>query len=160
MNQNKIYRLAKSSFGILIFPTPVDKKNTFLIKAPSEFHGELYKYLLDYGALTSPIESPSLYIPEGLHTDGLTMIYRLNWDTLELKLLPKRELDLVRAEIVENLMAKKFSKLFQQIDKKDEIIRDIQYRYLKQQECSQCQLMGITDQRLLDFFQGLDRWLN
>lgn len=159
MNQNKTYRLADSSFGILLFPTPVDKKNTFLIKTPTKLHGELYKYLLDFGALASPLENPSLYTSEGLHTDHLTRIYQLNWDRLEIKLLPKRELDIVRAEVVEGLLARKFKKLFQEIDKRNEIIRDIQYRFSKQQECSQCQLMGISDQKLLDLFQGLEKWL-
>lgn len=157
---NRIYRLLNSPFGILLFPTPVDKQNTFLIKAPTQFHGEIYKSLLDFGALDSPVESPDFYIYEGLHTDGKTHIFQLNWNSLKIKFLPQRQVDLERAQIIEGLIQKKFIKLFEGPDKRTEIIRDIQYRFKQQQLCSECQKLGINDLELENWIKSLEAWCN
>jgi hypothetical protein len=154
----KIYRITHSKFGIMIFPTPVEKKSMFLIQAPSIEHAELYKYLLDFGALADPLKSPSLYEKRGIHTDGVTDIFDLKWSDLQLELLPQRELDLNRAHILEKLFSKKFEALFQKMDQRSELIKDIQFRFSKQQQCSECQKLGIGSLELEAWFNGLSRW--
>jgi hypothetical protein len=156
----KIYRLLSSPFGVLLFPTPVDKQNTFLIKAPTHFHGEIYKYLLDFGALHSPLESADLYVHEGLHRDAKTHVYQLNWNNLKIEFLPQREVDLNRAQMIEGIIQKKFIKLFENPDKKVEMIQDIQHRFKQQQLCSECQKLGINDLEVEKWFQGLQIFSN
>ncbi len=155
---NKIYRIAKSSYGIFLFLTPVDKLNTFLIQAPTQLHAELYKFLLDFGAILSPLDSLDLYQNVGTHTDGVTPIYELQWDDLKLEFLPQRDLDIERAVILESVIAKKFTKLFRNIDNRAEIIQDIQHRFSQQLLCSQCQKLGIDDSRLKEWFGQLSHW--
>ena len=157
---NRIYRLLNSPFGILLFPTPIDKQNTFLIKAPTQFHGEIYKYLLDFGALDSPLGSPDFYNLEGRHTDGKTHIFQLNWNNLKIEFLPLRQTDLERAKIIEGIIQKKFIKLFENPDKKNEIIQDIQHRFKQQQLCSECQKLGINDLELENWIKSLEEFSN
>lgn len=154
----KIYRVSNSKFGILVYPTPVDKNATFLIIAPSIDHAEIYKHLLDFGALENPLNSPHLYEKMGIHTDGATPIYELKWNQLQLKILPQRDVDLDRAIILENLFSKKFEKLFNEMDKKNEIINDIQFRFSQQQLCSECQKLGIGNPDLIAWFADLNKW--
>jgi hypothetical protein len=154
----KTYRISQSKFGILLYATPVEKQSMFLINAPSILHAEIYKHLLDFGVLSSPLQSPQLYDKRGLHTDGITEIYDLRWSTLQLKLLPQRGSDLNRANILENLFAKKFEKLFLNMDDKDELIKDMQFRFSQQQLCSECQKLGIGNTELVTWFAALDKW--
>jgi hypothetical protein len=157
MKAKKIYKIAKSKFGVLIFPTPVDKKAMYLINAPTIEHAEIYKYLLDFGALKDPFIYPEHYQRIRIHTDAVTEIYDLKWSLFRLELLPLRELDLARAIILENLLSRKFEKLFLNMDKKKELIKDIQFRFSKQLECSECQKLGIENLELIAFFNNLDQ---
>jgi hypothetical protein len=157
MKENKLYKIAKSKFGILIFPTPVDKKALYLINAPSIEHAKIYKYLLDFGALKDPFIYPEYYQRIRIHTDALTEIYDLKWSDFRLEFLPLRELDLPRALILENLLSRKFEKLFLNMDKKNDLIKDIQFRFSKQLECSECQKLGIENLELMAFFKNLDQ---
>lgn len=153
----KIYRISNSKFGVLIYSIPVEKDSMFLIIAPSVEHAEIYKHLLDFGALSNPLDSPRLYEKIGLHTDGFTPVYELKWGDLQLELLPQREVDLNRALILENLFSKKFEKLFLAMDKKKELINDIQFRFSQQQLCSECQKLGIGNPILVAWFGNLNK---
>lgn len=108
----KIYRIASSKYGILLFPTPVDKQSMYLINAPTLFHAEVYKHLLDFAALFSPLISKNQYEKVAVHSDGVTEIFDLNWNTMQLSFLPEKHLDLKRATILESLFTKKFKHLF------------------------------------------------
>ena len=114
----KLYRISTSKFGVLVYPTPVEKDAMFLIAAPSMGHAEIYKHLLDFGALNNPLQSSHPYERIRLHTDGVTPVFELKWSELELKLLPGREVDLKRALILEGLFSRKFENLFLNMDKK------------------------------------------
>jgi hypothetical protein len=156
----KLYRISSSKFGVLVYPTPVDKDAMFLIAAPTINHAEIYKHLLDFGALSNPLQSPSLYERIRLHTDGATPVYELKWGELELTLLPGREVDLNRAIILERLFSRKFENLFLNMDKKNELLKDIQFRFSQQQLCSECQKLGIGDPKLVAWFADLDKFVS
>lgn len=154
----KLYRISKSKFGVLVYPTPVDKDAMFLISAPSMDHAEIYKHLLDFGALSNPLRSPNIYERIRVHTDGATPVFELKWAELELKLLPERDVDLNRALILERLFSRKFENLFLNMDNKNEFLRDIQFRFSQQQLCSECQKLGIGDPKLVAWFANLDKF--
>lgn len=154
----KTYRISQSRFGILLFPTPVQKEAMFLITAPTEFHAEVYKYLLDFGALAAPLDPGRSFRRAGTHTDRVTPIFEVNWDELELRILPLRHLDVSRATLLEQLFAKKFTQLLRAPERAGELIRDIQFRFSQQQLCSECQRLGISDVELVKWFEGLSRW--
>jgi hypothetical protein len=156
----KVYKISNSSFGVLIYATPVEKNAMFLITAPSIEHAELYQHLLDFGALENPLHSPQLYEKISIHNDGSTPIYQLKWNALQLKLLPNRDIDLKRLIILENLYSRKFQNLFLNMDKKHELIQDIQFRFSQQQLCSECQKLGINDPVLIAWFADLNQWVH
>jgi hypothetical protein len=153
----KLHRISSSKFGVLVYPTPVDKNAMFLIAAPSIEHAELYKHLLDFGALNNPLQSSRLYERIRLHTDGVTPVYEMIWSELQLTLLPEREVDLNRAIILEKLFSRKFENLFLNMDQKTELLKDIQFRFAQQQLCSECQKLGIGDPALVAWFAALHK---
>jgi hypothetical protein len=153
----KIYRVSNSKFGILIYATPVDKNAMFLIIAPSVDHAEIYKHLLDFGALDDPLLSPHLYEKIGLHRDGTTPMYELKWSNLQLKLLPQRYVDLNQALVLENFFSKKFENLFLNMDKKSEFINDIQFHFSQLQLGLEYQKFGIGDPLLVAWFADLNK---
>ncbi len=129
----------------------------FLIAAPSMDHAEIYKHLLDFGALSNPLQSSHLYANIRVHTDGVTSVFELKWSEFQLTLLPEREVDLNRANILERLFSRKFENLFLNMDKKTELLKDIQFRFSQQQLCSECQKLGIGDPVLVAWFADLSK---
>jgi hypothetical protein len=154
----KLYRISSSKFGVLVYPTPVEKDAMFLISAPSMEHAEIYKHLLDFCALNNPLQASHLYERIRLHTDRVTPVYELKWSELELEFLPEREVDLNRAIILEKLFSRKFENLFLNMDQKTELLKDIQFRFAQQQLCSECQKLGIGDPALVAWFAALDKY--
>jgi hypothetical protein len=154
--QSVEFRITKSAFGILLYPTPVDKSFTYLIKVQSEFHAQIYKHLLDFDALKTPKTHPQFYELEGIHTDGKTLIFRVNEDELVLEYLPQREIDVEKAYILEQVMARKITRLLKSADCAETravVIKEILHRYSMQQECSECQRLGINSQELIRWFE-------
>lgn len=150
-----LYKITQSPHGILLFAVPVDKSRLFLIKTNSLQEAELLKYMLDPGFLLDPIDAPELYTEAGLHTDQQTPIFLLDWKKLSLQFLPNRAANPDRAKILEDLMSKKLSKVLEGQDT-SKVIRDIIFRFQKQQECSECDKLGINDPLLEKWFMGLE----
>jgi hypothetical protein len=145
----KIFKLAHSH-EIYLYPTPVDKKQTFLIKVESLFEGKLLKHLLDPGYLDDPLLTPDLYEPMGFHADQRTPVYQVLWEKLQLHFLPQRELDIKRAQAIEELLTKKIIALKK--NPKAELIDEIIFRFQKQKECSECAKLGINSVELDEWF--------
>lgn len=151
----KSFRITSSKFGIFLYPMPVDKNMMYLILAADAFQAEVLKHLLDFGALGPPSLEPASFRQQGVHGDGVTPIYQLALESFTLRLLPLRQLDETRAKILEELFAKKFRRLLTEPAQRGEIIRDIQFRFSQQQQCTECQRLGIADPVLGAFFEGL-----
>jgi hypothetical protein len=149
----KQFKITESTHGIFLYPIPVDKQKTFLIKAESSFEARLLKHLLEPGYLADPLDLPEAFDNIGFHADQRTPIYRLKWNDLQLHFLPHRELDISRAQILENLLSKKISHLAQGQDKR--VIEEILFRFEKQKECTECDKLGINSPGLNQWFKTL-----
>ncbi len=154
--ETRNFKITQSPHGILLFPVPVDKTRLFLMRAQSMREAEILKYLLDPGYLSDPLTKPEMYQQISTHTDGVTPIFELEWEKLVLEFLPKRGVDLDRAMIIENLLSRKISRL-RGAERPVAVIDDIIHRFQKQKECSECDKLGINDEALERWFQGLTR---
>jgi hypothetical protein len=146
------FRITSSPHGTLLYPVPVDKERTYLLVAKSPGEAKLLKHLLDPGYLRDPLTWPEVYEDAGRHVDEQTPRFTVNWSALRLEFLPNRGLDLTRAEILEGLMARKIAAL---ATGKDPVsVDDLIFRFRKQQECAECEKLGINAPELEAWFLG------
>jgi hypothetical protein len=80
----KIYQITQTQNFYFLYPTPVNKQNKFLIKAPSLRYAEFLKLCLENGQILSPFDVNHPFQKVGLHTDGQTIIYEVLKEKLTL----------------------------------------------------------------------------
>lgn len=152
MNKRQ-YKFAQNKDSFFIYPFPVDKKRKFLLLCDSKKQALILQHCLMGGYLEDPLSSSHCYNYEGLHLDGQTPLYRINEDKFHLALLEFRQQDPQKAEIIEKNISKKILQLMEQDSDWPVIQHSIAHRYKKQQQCSECQKLGILQ-------SSLEQWID
>ncbi len=158
MKASERYKMAQRKDEVTLYPYPVNKEKKHLIVVRDSWEARIALYCLNAGALADPLSDQRSYEELAQHLDGQTPRFRILPDKWQLVFLPQRKLDEAKAAIIEGLIAKKVAQLF--LHKKDarKIMADLQYRFKKQQECSECQKLGILDTELETWIAGFSQF--
>lgn len=138
-----------------LYPTPVIKDQKYLVQI-NPLLENLFLCALKNSIIESFDSSLDSLIKTGVHTDGKTSIFRIDYDSIQLNLLPQREKNLSRAEEVEKILIARLRDYFKNPSDskaKERLINTI----LKQQKCSTCDSLGINSVETNEFFKELSQ---
>jgi hypothetical protein len=139
--QNKTY----------LYPFPVIKGNKYLIEIPKEF-SHFVILSLENGFLYSPDQDKNYLNEIGVHTDGNTPIFKINFQKLSFEFLSHSEVDPDKAKTLHQLISKKIIAVLEG----EESAKDkLKHRFEMQLKCSTCQSLGIEEPEIKEWLESL-----
>lgn len=136
-----------------LYPTPVIKDQKYLIEINPQLK-DIFICALKNSIVESFDSLPSYLIKTGVHTDGKTSIFKIDYENIQLNLLPQRDKDLSKAEEIEKVLIARIKDYFKSPSEpaiKDRLVNTI----LKQRKCSTCDTLGINSIETSEFFNVL-----
>lgn len=153
MNEARIiFKSVRVENKTFLYPFPIIKEKKYLIEIDEKF-ADFYIHALEHGKLLSFDENPLWMIEKTIHSDGNTIIYELNLESIEFTLLSHPEKDPTKAETINILLNKKMRAC---LNGEDNAFQALLKTYQNQLSCSTCQSLGIEDPALKQLIDMLE----